>query len=129
MIPRVIRIFRFRVGTPFLGKFGLNCQYFLFKVKLDTLTNSIMHNSVAVFIFFFIDQKCSFWANLVQNVKIVSLRLNLVASIGILPCPSLRVSSTFCRWHMSRFDTSYKGGKPFLPVLKVLVLTCVICCD
>ena len=39
---------------------------------------------MAVFAFFFIDQKCSFWANLVQNVKIVSLRLNLVASIGIL---------------------------------------------
>ena len=43
-----------------------------------------MQNSVAVFTFFFFDQKCSFWANLVQNVNIVSLRLNLVASIGIL---------------------------------------------
>ena len=38
---------------------------------------------MAMFTFFF-DQKRSFWANLVQNVKIVSLRLNLVASIGIL---------------------------------------------
>ena len=56
---------------PFLGKFGLNCQYILFKVKLDTLANLIMRNSMAVFTFFFIDQKRSFWANLVQNVKIV----------------------------------------------------------
>ena len=53
-------------------------------MKLDTLTNSIMQNSMAVFTFFFSDQKCFFWANLVQNVKTVSLRLNLVASLGIL---------------------------------------------
>ena len=66
-----------------LDKFGPNFQYLQFKVKLDTWTNSIMQNSMAVFIFFF-DQKRSFWENLVQNVKIVSLRLNLIASIGIL---------------------------------------------
>ena len=46
-----------------------------------------------------------------------------------IPHRSTRVSSTFCRWHMLRFDASYKEGKPFLPVLKLLVLTCVICCD
>ena len=68
----------------FLGKFSPNCQYSLFKVKLDTLTNSIMQNSMAVFTFCFFDQKRFFWASLVQNVKIVSLMLNLVASIGIL---------------------------------------------
>ena len=66
------------------GKFDPNCQYLLFKVKLDTLTNSIMQNSMAVFTFCFFDQKRFFWASLVQNVKIVSLMLNLVASIGIL---------------------------------------------
>ena len=43
--------------------------------------------------------------------------------------PSTRVSSTFCRWHMLRFDTSYKGGKPFLPILKLLGLTCATCCN
>ena len=69
---------------PFLGKFGPNCQYLLFKVKLDTLTELIMQNSMAVLTFFFFDQKHSFSANLVQNVKIVSLRLNFVASVGIL---------------------------------------------
>ena len=39
---------------------------------------------MAVFTFFFFDQKRSFWANLIQNDKIVSLRLNLGASVGIL---------------------------------------------
>ena len=53
-------------------------------MKLDALTNSIMQNSMAVFTFFFSNQKHFFWANLVQNVEIVSLRLNLVASTGIL---------------------------------------------
>ena len=67
-----------------MGKFGPNCQYLLFKVTLVTLTNSIMQNSMAVFTFFLFDQKHSFCANLVQNVKIVSLTLNFVASIGIL---------------------------------------------
>ena len=69
---------------PFLGKFGPNCQYLLFKVKLDTLNNSIMQNSVAVLNFFLLGQKRSCWANLFQNVKIVRLRLNLVAVIGTL---------------------------------------------
>ena len=39
---------------------------------------------MAVFTFFFFDQKRSFWANLIQNDKIVSLRLNLGDSVGIL---------------------------------------------
>ena len=46
-----------------------------------------------------------------------------------IPHPSTRVFSTFYRWHMLRFDTNYKGGKPFLPLLKLLGLTCVICCN
>ena len=69
---------------PFLGKFGPICQYLLFKVKLDTLNNSIMQNSVAVLTFFLLDQKRSCWAYLFQNVKIVRLKLNLVAVIGTL---------------------------------------------
>ena len=43
-----------------------------------------------------------------------------------IPHPSTRASSTFWRWHMFCFDTSYKGGKYFLPILKLLGLTCVI---
>ena len=46
-----------------------------------------------------------------------------------IPHSSTRVSSTFCRWYMLWFDTSYKGGKSFLPILKLLGLTCVICCN
>ena len=45
------------------------------------------------------------------------------------PGPWTRVSSTFCRWHMLKFETSYKGGKSFLPILKLLSLACVICCN
>ena len=37
-----------------------------------------MQNSVMLFTFFFFDQDWSFWANLVQNVKIVRLRWNLI---------------------------------------------------
>ena len=61
--------------------FGPNCQYCHFKVKPDTETSWNMLNSVAVFTFFVVDQKCPFLANLVQNVKIFSLRLNLVAGL------------------------------------------------
>ena len=43
--------------------------------------------------------------------------------------PSTRVSSTCCRWHIFRFDTGYKGGNPFLLILKPPGLTCVICCN
>ena len=46
-----------------------------------------------------------------------------------IPHLSTRVSSTFCRWHTLRSDTSYKGRKPFLPILKLLSFTCVICCN
>ena len=44
-----------------MGKFGPNYQYLLFQVKLDTLTNSIMQNSMAVFTFFFFNQKRFFF--------------------------------------------------------------------
>ena len=57
-----------------------------------------MQNSMAVFTFFVFDQKCLFWANLVHTVKIVSLRLNLVASLiricRIQWCCSLFLFST-----------------------------------
>ena len=43
-----------------------------------------MLNLMMLFSFFVFERKRPSWANLVQNVKIVSLRLNLVASIGIL---------------------------------------------
>ena len=46
-----------------------------------------------------------------------------------IPHSSTRVLSTFCGWYILKFDTSYKGEKPFLPALKLLGLTCVICCN
>ena len=71
-----VHFFRFRLEIPFLSKFGPKN----FKVNL-TQINSNIQNSMVVFTFFFFDQKCLFWPNLVQNVKLVGLRLNLVASL------------------------------------------------
>ena len=62
LIPRIIWIcwirwrcslFLLLTGDALLGQFGPNFQYLQFKVKLDTGTNSIMQNSMAVFTFFF----------------------------------------------------------------------------
>ena len=43
-----------------------------------------MVNAMMLVTFFVVERKRPFWANLVQMVNIMSLRLNLVASIGIL---------------------------------------------
>ena len=43
-------------------------------MKIDTYTNSNMQNSIVIFTFFVFDRKYPFLANLVQKVKIVSLR-------------------------------------------------------
>ena len=56
-----VHFFRFWPETPFLGKFGPNWQYLQF--------------------FLFPMRNAFFWKNLVQNVKIVSLKLNLLASL------------------------------------------------
>ena len=48
-----------------------DCQ---FKRKFGTQNNSNMQNSIALFIFSILDRKYLFWANLVQKVKIVSLK-------------------------------------------------------
>ena len=73
--------FGFQSEMPFLGKFGSKSQNYLFELKSGTYTNSNMQISMEMFTFFLSDQKCPFWKNLVQNVKIVSLRLNLLTSI------------------------------------------------
>ena len=66
--------FRLRSEIPFLSKFGPKNQNCQFKVKLDNYTNSNMENLMVMFTFFVFDRKYSFWANLVQKIKIVSLR-------------------------------------------------------
>ena len=86
LIPRLIRIYRIQWGyflleMPFLSKCGLNCQYCQFKVKLNTKTNLNIWKSMMVFTFFVFDQKCPFWTNLFQNVKIISLSWNLVSRL------------------------------------------------
>ena len=57
-----------------MGKFGPKSQNYQFKLKFGTYTNSNMENSMMMLTFFVFDQKCPFWANLVQNVKIVSIK-------------------------------------------------------
>ena len=67
--------FRFQPEVLFLGKFGPKIQNCQFKMKLDTSTNSNIHNSMVMITFFFVfDRTYSFWANLVQKLKIVSLK-------------------------------------------------------
>ena len=71
--------FCFRPEILFLGKFGPKNQNGQFKVKLDTWTNSNMQNSMGMFTFFVFSWKYPFRANVVQNIKIISLSWNLVA--------------------------------------------------
>ena len=65
--------FCFTPEIPFLGKFRPKIQNYLLKVKLGAWTYSNIQNSIMMFTFSVLDRKYVFWANLVQNVKIVSL--------------------------------------------------------
>ena len=58
----------------FLAKFGPKSQNYQFKLKFGTYTNWNMQNSMELFTFFVFNQKCFFWADLGQNVKIVNSR-------------------------------------------------------
>ena len=57
---------------PFLGKFGPKNQNSHFKLKFGTYTNSNMQNSMVMFIFFVLEWKYPFGANLVEEVKITN---------------------------------------------------------
>ena len=74
-----------------------------------------MKNSVAVFIFSVLDQKSSFRANLVQNVKIVSLRVSLVASL-------IRISRMM-RFTFFTFDWKYPFWANLFQKLKIVSLS------
>ena len=76
-----VPFFCFWVEILFLGKFGPKNQNFYFKLKFGTHTNSNMQNSMVVFTFSVSEGKCSFWANLVQKVKIINLSWNLVPTL------------------------------------------------
>ena len=89
LVPRLIRICRiqwwcsfcFRPETHFLGKFGPKNQNCQFKLKFGTYTISNMQNSLVVFIFSVLYGKHSFWADLVQKIKIVNLSWNLISRL------------------------------------------------
>ena len=80
--------------TPFLGKFGPKNQNRQSKLKFSTQIDSNMQKSVALFTFFILDRKQPFWTNLVQKIKIVSLRRN------VAPRP-IRISRI--QWRCSLF--------------------------
>ena len=69
--------------------------FFVFERKRPSWTNLVQ--IVNIYSLFVSDQKCLFLENLVQNVKIVSLRLNLLASL-IWICRIQRRFSLFCFW-------------------------------
>ena len=63
---------------PFLNKSVLFMTNCLLNVKFGTYTNSNMQNSMAMFTFYVLIWKYSFWVNLVPKFKIASLSWNLV---------------------------------------------------
>ena len=96
LVPRLIQICRiqwcyslffcFRAQMAFFGKFCPKNQNCHFMLKFGTYTNSSMQKSMKLFSFFFFFQwEYSFWANLVQNIRIVTLCWNLLP-ILILAC-------------------------------------------
>ena len=70
----LVTFFVFDWKYLFWGKFGPKNKNYQFKLKLGIQTNSNMENSMVTFTFSVCDWKYSFGANLVQNVKIVSLK-------------------------------------------------------
>ena len=80
MAPSLIRLcriqcyslFLFLSGNTLFGQIWSKNQNDQFKLKFRTYTNSDTQNSMAMFIFSVFDWKYPFWANLVQNVKIIS---------------------------------------------------------
>ena len=61
--------------STLLGKLGQKNQSCQFKLKFGTYTNSNMQNSMVVFTFSVLDRKHPFWENMVQKIKIVSLKV------------------------------------------------------
>ena len=61
-----VHFFLFRSEIPFLGKFGPKKSK-LSVLKLDTMPNSSMQNSVMLFTSFALDRKYPFGANLVEK--------------------------------------------------------------
>ena len=86
LLARLIQMCRFQWCCSFVlfwtgNTFGPKNQNYQFKLKFGTYTNSNMQNSMVIFTFSVFDRKYSFWANLVQKVKIISLSWNLLSRL------------------------------------------------
>ena len=60
--------------TPILAKLGQKSQDCRFQLKYVIWSNFNIQNSIILLTFSVLDRKHSFWANLIQTIKIVSLR-------------------------------------------------------
>ena len=109
LIPRLIWIRRiqwccFRPEMLFLGQIWSKLS--VLSVECETWSQWLC------LLFTFFDRKCPFWTNLVQNVKMVSLSLNFIASV-------IRI----CRiqWCCSLFLLSTLFGQCWSKMSKLLV--------
>ena len=92
-----VHFFHFQPEIVFLGKFGPKNQNYHFKLKFSGQPNSHMQNSVMLLTFFVFDQKYPFWENLVQQMKIVSLRYNLIPRL-------IQICRIKCRYSLFLFS-------------------------
>ena len=65
-----------RPEIPFLGKYGQKNQSRQFKIKFDTKVNSNVQNVMVTFTVFIFNLNYPFWKNLVQKIKVVSLKIH-----------------------------------------------------
>ena len=56
--------------VSFLGKFGPKSQNCSFEMKFLIETDLDMQNSIVMVPFFALDEKYTFWANVLQTIKI-----------------------------------------------------------
>ena len=117
LVGRLIRICRIQRYCSLFWFFSGNTLFGHIWSKISKLSIEAKKFSVVVPIVPVFEWKYPFWANLDQKVKIVSLMLNWLASI-VFSYPTFIKNSIikFLRWHILRFDISYKRGKPFFPV-------------
>ena len=84
------------MGNTIFGNFAQKSQNYYFQLKFATNINSNIRNSIVVLTFSVLDGKHHFYANLVRNIKIVSLNWNcLIRLIKNLNMQSPVVVFTF----------------------------------
>ena len=115
LIPRLIRIcrvqwcsslFSFLTGNTLFGQIWSKNQTYYFKLKFGGQPNSSLEKLMMLFTFFVFDWKYPFGANLVQKIKIFSLRWNLILRI-------IRICKT--QWWCSLFSFS-TGNTIFMQI-------------